>query len=355
MSPLRAWNAFWFAPVSARPLGAFRVVVGLCTLGHVGLLALDSDFWLSDAGLLVGDDSRTIAGPLRPSLLHWLQDPTSVRMVLAAAAAAALALTLGWRTRIAGFVLYPLILSIHQRNLASNCGPDNLLLIMLFYLALSPCGAAYSLDARRATRRRGSPAEPLIVPWAVRLIQLHMCLIYLDTAVLKCNGATWLNGTAMHFVLHNVEFTRFDLTSVTEYPVLINLMSHGALLLEFCLAFLLWSKAARPWVALAGVALHAGVMVTINVPLFGELMTACYLTFLTPPELDALLRAVNPLRWSGPRPRVAVTAPDPGPATFPADARVDPAGTRQGPHAGVSIGIDLSDDRAFDSFARLEE
>ena len=25
MNPLRAWNTFWFRPVSARPLGAFRV------------------------------------------------------------------------------------------------------------------------------------------------------------------------------------------------------------------------------------------------------------------------------------------------------------------------------------------
>ena len=29
MNPIRAWNRFWFAPVSARPLGAFRVVFGL--------------------------------------------------------------------------------------------------------------------------------------------------------------------------------------------------------------------------------------------------------------------------------------------------------------------------------------
>ena len=36
---------------------------------------------------------------------------------------------------------------------------------MAFYLMLSPCGAAYSLDARRAARRRGTagraPDRPL--------------------------------------------------------------------------------------------------------------------------------------------------------------------------------------------------
>ena len=29
MNPIKAWNRFLFAPVSARPLGLFRIVFGL--------------------------------------------------------------------------------------------------------------------------------------------------------------------------------------------------------------------------------------------------------------------------------------------------------------------------------------
>jgi MFS family permease len=42
MNPIRAWNAFWFGPISARPLGAFRIVFGLialCTAYGEGALA----------------------------------------------------------------------------------------------------------------------------------------------------------------------------------------------------------------------------------------------------------------------------------------------------------------------------
>ena len=67
MSPLRAWDRFWFGPVSARPLGMFRVAFGLIALEHLALLAADLDHWLTDAGLLVGADARLLAGPLRPS------------------------------------------------------------------------------------------------------------------------------------------------------------------------------------------------------------------------------------------------------------------------------------------------
>ena len=106
-------------------------------------------------------------------------------------------------------------------------------MILAFYLMLSPCGAAYSLDARRASRRRGTLAEPLIVPWAQRLIQLQLCLVYFNTAVLKANGSTWLDGTALHFVLNNSEVGRFSLDPLTEYPLAINALTLGGLVVEF--------------------------------------------------------------------------------------------------------------------------
>ena len=79
MNPLRAWNVFWFGPVSARPLAAFRVVMGLLALAQVAFLSVDLDYWLTDRGILQGTEARVLAGPLRPSPLQWVQDPASVR------------------------------------------------------------------------------------------------------------------------------------------------------------------------------------------------------------------------------------------------------------------------------------
>jgi hypothetical protein len=322
MNPVRAWNTFWFRPTSARPLGAFRVVVGVLVLTHLALLSVDLDYWLTDRGLLVGDEARAMGGPLRLSPLQWVQDPVSVRVFVAATAAAAVLFTVGWRTRVTGVLLYLLLLSIHHRNIPTNCGPDNLLLAMVFYLMLGPSGAAYSLDARRATRRRGTLAEPLILPWAQRLIQLQLCTIYLNTALIKCNGSAWLGGTALHYVLNNPEVGRFNLSALSAYPIPLNVLTHAALFTEFALSFLLWFRPTRRWVALAGLGLHGGVLFLVNVPLFGELMTACYLTFLDPDELDAVLRAVNPLRWLRRTPAATTAVP----------GRLDPAHALRGPH-----------------------
>ena len=66
-----------------------------------------------------------------------------------------------------------------------------------------PEGAAFSLDAVRAARKRGTAAEPLIVPWALRLLQMQICLLYFQSCVIKCDGASWMNGTVVHYILFN--------------------------------------------------------------------------------------------------------------------------------------------------------
>ncbi len=329
MNPLRAWNAFWFAPISARPLGLFRIVVGMCMLYQLALLSVDLDYWFTDQGILQGTDARVLAGPWRPSPLQYFQDPVSVRAFFAATTVVAVLVTIGWRTRAVSLLLFLMNLSLHHRNIPTNCGPDNLLHLMLFYMMLAPSGAAYSLDARRIAKRREAPAEPLIVPWAQRLIQLHLCLIYFDTAVLKCNGATWLGGTALHWVLQNHELGQFDWSWMCQYPVLISVMTHASLLTEFLLAFLLWFKPTRPYLIVAGLMLHGTILFVINVPLFGELMTAAYLTFMTPAELDSVARVLNPRRWFG----RAVEEFEP--PRFP--GRFDPAHALPGPHETVPV------------------
>ncbi len=299
MNPIRAWNRFWFAPISAKPLGVYRILFGLMVLAHLALISVELDFWYTDIGIQQGDEAAVTAGPLRPTPLAYYQDPTSVRIALAMTAGVAVAFTLGWRTRITSILLYIGMLSFYNRNLLTNCGPDQVMMITSFFMMLAPCGAAFSLDARRAARARGTMAEPLIHPWAQRLIQIQLCVIYFITAFLKCGGQTWRSGTSLHYVLFNHEVGNFNLEWLAAHTVLLNLMAHSALMLEFCLAFLLWFRPTRRWVALLGVLLHIGIWPMVNVPLFGEQMTAFYLLFLDPDELSALGSIFRPSYWLG--------------------------------------------------------
>lgn len=317
--PVRAWNRFFFTPTSARPLGAIRIAFGILALANLALSAVDLDHWYSDAGLLQGDEARIVAGPFQVSPLLYYQGPTPARIAFAFTATAAALLTIGWRSRLMSILFYLGMLSLHIRNLVSSSGADVLLMTFAFNLMFCPTGAAYSVDAWRESRRRGTPAEPLILPWGLRLIQIQISLVYTLAAVLKAGGGLWIDGTALHYVLNNTEVRRFDLSVLTHYPILINLMTYSALAMEFSLAFLIWFRSARPYVLWIGLMFHAGIMVTINIPIFGELMWVGYLAFLTPPEFDALRKAVDVRRWfvRGRARAVVRGGPCPEPAAAP--------------------------------------
>ncbi len=340
--PIRAWNAFFFGPVSARPLGVVRILFGLVALYNLALCAVEIDYWYSGEGLLRGDESWVIAGLFQPSILQFYQDPITVRILFAVTALTAVFLTIGWRSRLMSILFYLGMLMIHNRNLVSSSGADVLLLVFAFNLMLSPCGAAYSVDSWLASRKRGTQAEPIIIPWALRLIQIQISLVYTMAAVLKCGGDLWLNGSALHYVINNTEVTRFDLSFLSQYPVLINLMTYMALGMEFSLAFFLWFKAARPLIIVIGIMLHAGITVTINIPIFAELMWIGYIAFLTPGELDAALRALDVRRLFRPeRSGVEVESrrePEPSPKPLPSFShasivvRPDGAHGLLGPH-----------------------
>ncbi len=291
---LRPWNRFWFAPISARPLGAFRVVFGFLAICNLLLMTVDFDYWLTSRGLLQGQESLQVAGPHRLSILNWFPDPITVRVVFGLTLGFAAGLMVGWHTKVMSVLFYVGMLSIHHHNLMTASGADTLMMCIAFYLMLSPCGAAYSLDARRAARKRGyAEADPLIVPWAQRLIQLQVACVYLVTGLLKANGGTWMDGTAMHYVLTNREIGRLDFSFLAAYPMAINALTYYGMAVEICLAFLLWVKPARPWVIAAGLALHAGILLIINIPIFGELTTAGYIVFLTSSEWEGLRRRLD--------------------------------------------------------------
>jgi hypothetical protein len=297
MNPVKAWNRFLFAPISARPLGAFRIVYGLLLLGYLPLMIPEFEFYYTGAGLLQGSEAREVAGDLRFSPLQYVESPAIAYAFLAATMAAAVGVTLGWRTRIMTVLLYLGMLSLYHRNVSANGGPDAIPMLASFYLMLCPAGAAYSLDALRAARKTGTRAEPLITPWAQRLLQMQLCLVYFQSSVIKCQGQLWRDGTTVHYVLFNREFGWFNLEWLAQYPLLINFMSHGAILAQFALAFWLWFRPTRRWAILGGVALHLGIRPILNIPGFGEFMTAIYITFLAPDELDAVLRSLDPRGW----------------------------------------------------------
>src|SRR3954451_10667715 len=121
----------------------------------------------------------------------------------------------GFGTRIASILAWLGHVSYLRRGLVIYSGMDAILLMLLFYLCFAPAGMSASLDGWLAARKnagRSSEAPKAVSAGLVlRLIQVHMCLIYFCAGTAKLQGPTWWNGTAVYFTLMTPEYGSWDL------------------------------------------------------------------------------------------------------------------------------------------------
>ena len=186
--PWRDWCRFWFRPQSAHVLGLYRIVLGLLTIYSFALFAKDAAAFFSDAGVLTAQTLSSSMDRPTPTLLLWIRSPLGVSLALAALFIAAACFTAGWHTRAASIALFVLVASFHERNNLVLNGGDTVLRTMLFFFMVAPAGAALSVDRILQRLRQPEAAPAQIVPWAQRMMQVQVAVIYLVTAYAKTRG-----------------------------------------------------------------------------------------------------------------------------------------------------------------------
>lgn len=287
MIPLRklgeAWDRFFFEPVSPVPLAAFRILFGLLLLANSALLAPDLLVWFGESGPLPGEIARQAVGGLRIDLFRLLPmaDGTAIAL-FAALNVALLGLTAGFATRLCSVAVFLLLTSFHHRNPFILNSADTFLRVASFFLMFAPAGAALSVD--RVMRIRKGLEKPGEIaprsPWAQRLIQLQLSVLYVATALYKAKGATWIEGTAVYYVFNLQEFQRVRLPALFFTAWASKFLSWSTLVIEGSIGTLIWVRELRYPVLLAGIGLHLGIELTMNIPLFEWTMIAAYALFV---------------------------------------------------------------------------
>ncbi len=293
-----SWKGFdnWFfghgSPVA---LGLFRAVFAGLVFVNLAFILIYFKDWFSQSGFVPSSLGAQNMGPRVEAFgqsiprLNVLGSVTSDSITLAvylATMLAALLTSLGLWTRISSILLAVGLVSMHHRNGLILHGGDTLMRVSVLYLALSPCGAAVSLDRFFARKKGLAPAIPLMISlWPQRLIQVQIAIIYLTTFWHKMGGHFWKNGTATWYPIHLNEFDRFPLPGFTETAIFTSLTSWGTLAVELSFATLVFAKPLRKWVLLAGIGLHAFIDYAFNIPLFSYLMITMYIAFYEGEEI----------------------------------------------------------------------
>lgn len=304
----RGWFTFFFTPADPTSLGCLRVAAGLLAFWSLLVFGLDLPDYFSSSGWADADLIRSLQRPSAWSLWYsvgddWLRPAWCVCL-------AVLALyTLGLFSRVTAVLSWVIIVSTARRVPIALHGFDQVLSAVAFYLAVTGAsGQAVSLDrfvrrwrqGRRTALTRpaqprasgggrgGSPDEPARPPGtisanlALRLIQVHLLVIYGTAGLSKLQGPSWWSGTALWRTMATGEFAGWNLTALAAWPWVINSLTHLSLALELLYPVLIWVGILRPLLLAGIVLLHAGIAV-INPGLteFALIMIAANLAFVS--------------------------------------------------------------------------
>lgn len=283
----RAWNQFFFEPQSPVPIALFRILYALIVLVDIALLRPDWQTWFGPRGLVTLPTMQQMEPGARLNLFAFLpQTAFWTDFVFWAILVTAIFLLIGLYTRAASIAMFVFVVSLHQRNLYIVHSGDTMLRVTGFFLMFAPAGAALSLDRLRNIWRGRESVRPVWrAPWAQRLIQIEMCLLYFMTFWSKSAGPSWVNGTAVYYVEHLEQFKRFPMPSVLQDPFMVRIETWFTLAVEFSLGTLVWIKELRYWILLAGFLLHMGLEYSMNVPMFQWIALALYVTFIDAADL----------------------------------------------------------------------
>ncbi len=287
------WDRFWFTPADPATLGLIRIFAGSIILYTHAAWTVDLVGFLGPEGRLPVDFVREAHGTSWAwSHLFWLTSPEALWIAHGLALIVLFMFTVGLWTRVTAVLAALITISYAHRAEGALFGLDQLNGFLALYLAVGPSGGAYSLDCWRK-RRAGlefAAARPTVTAnLAIRLIQVHMCVVYLFAGLGKLRGDTWWEGTALWGAFANYEYQTLDMTWLAGYPLFVNFVTQLILVWEITYCVLVWPRLIRPIVLFLAIPLHLGIGLSMGMMTFGLIMLVGNLAFVPPTIVRSLL------------------------------------------------------------------
>lgn len=276
--------------IDLRALALFRVMLGLYVVVDLlnrwpHLRALYTDY-----GILSRAESMAFSNPARWSLLYLNGSPWMAHFFFAALLVAAFCLMIGYRTRIATFVCWVLVISITNRNLLVLQGDDDLSCILLFWGLFLPLGARFSIDdalrkEHEAPQDANTRRSHDYFSVATVAMLLQVSYVYIFGAFLK-TGPEWTqNHDAVYYALSADSVSTALGGWLAGQGWLIQPLTRSVYWLELLMPFYIFSPVFFKPVRLIGlialVGMHLGFAIFLSVGLF-PLASIASLTLLVP-------------------------------------------------------------------------
>ena len=232
--------------------------------------------------------------------LHWLNidftQPSNSVIFCILGALLSLFFTLGIFSRTTAFLLFFMSFIFKFRNIFLLDGGDNIVMVILpFFFFIQSKSICSTYD--RLIEKLNINTNPYckkISNLAILAILIQVCFIYLFAGLHKLQGETWLNGTALYYILNTEDFAAFSMdTLFSHFPFIIYLLTWFTIAFQLSFPVLVWFGKTRKIMLFLGILLHLGILVLMRIDNFSFIMLACYTVFFTDEEYDCLQQKLN--------------------------------------------------------------
>ena len=263
-------------------LAVLRIGLGLQTAVYA--LFLRSDWYYlfasSGKGLVgreVGEAITSFDSPLIPKL-GWLialgrsvnmSEETVLSVAWACLLSAGCFLLLGLFCRPAAIVAWFLHLCAAESGGLLAYGADSFMTTALFYLMLSPLPDRCSFDHWVIETKSKNPQ--LLGFWR-RVVQVHLCFVYLIGGLAKCLGNGWWNGSNLWRSLIRPPFNLVSPDILVRFKYALPALGISICLLEVSYPVFIWIKKTRRVWLISILAMHAAIGLLMGLYLFALVM-----------------------------------------------------------------------------------
>lgn len=269
-----------------RSLAAFRMVLAVLVLADLAGRVPDLYAHYTDGGLLPRNVLQWKLNPWSFSLNLMNGELYFQVLVFGVGAFAALALLVGYRTRLMNAIVWVVLLSIQYRNPLLYTAGDGLLRMLLFWGMFLPLGTYWSFDRLLNISSRNEPPR-----WSMRFLSLATVGLYMQIAfvywftALKKSGTEWrVDGTAIYYALSLDQISTPLGVYLLNFPTLLTVLTFATLAFEFVGPLLLFypflTGPVRTGVVLIFMSFHLGIWLTMEIGIFPWVSALCMVCFL---------------------------------------------------------------------------
>lgn len=274
---LQKINKYFFSNTyGPLPLATLRIGTGLIILLQFIQLLPDMNAMLSNNGIIRQDlvslnipdyiisISSIVAG--LSHLLH-ITTATATNFVFIIYVLSMLLLISGSFTRIASILCLLLHLSFVYSTNPYSYGADFFINILLFYCCISPCGKAYSIDSLLFKNVKQVNSTPF-----VRLMQLHLCMVYCISGICKAVGTNWWNGMSIWKAINRPGVSHYNITYLSKFYWAFAIIGIATLLIEALYPILVNLRISRKFCLACVCTMHISIALVLHLPFFAAVM-----------------------------------------------------------------------------------